>query len=588
MVILILFAALSGLVTVLSPCILPILPVVLSSSANRGKARPLGMIAGLILSFSIFTLVVSRLVALLGVPAGVLRLAAVVIIGLLGLSMLVPALSAWVEKGFRFLPGLVPQKTLPGSGFGPGFLTGASLGLVWAPCAGPILAAVTTLVAIQRLSFEVVLVILAYALGSGIPLLAIAYGGRALINRIPFLTRHLLRVQQTFGIVMVLTAGLIAFNVDTLVTTWVTGLVPPGWTATLDSFESSPAVSQQLSQLKPTQAAQPTPTAQPAAIAGASSQPKRDLPDLGAAPELTGINHWINSAPLTLKGLKGKVVLVDFWTYSCINCIRTLPYVTDWYSKYKDKGFVVIGVHTPEFEFEHDTSNVEEAVKRFKITYPVAQDNNYATWQAFNNMYWPAEYLIDAQGNVREENFGEGNYDQTEKSIQQLLAEAGHVANTALTQGAPASASDMQTPETYIGLSKRTNFAYTAGPSQIDIMASYSIPHTMPLNFWSISGEWTFQPEFAKAMIQGDEIELHFYARDVYLVMTSDQPVTAKVTLIHPIETNLSEDVNAQGVLTVKESRLYHLVRLKEAADGMVLVEFGQPGVELFAFTFGG
>jgi cytochrome c biogenesis protein CcdA/thiol-disulfide isomerase/thioredoxin len=422
MVIVILFAALSGLVTVLSPCILPILPVVLSSSANQGKARPVGVIAGLILSFSVFTLLVSRLVALLGLSANTLRLAAVVIIGLLGLSMIVPVLNTWVEKAFSLLPGLAPQNRQAGAGFGAGFLTGTSLGLIWAPCAGPILAAVTALVATQTISWGTVLVVVAYAIGSGVPLLAIAYGGRALIHHIPFLTRNLLRVQQTFGIVMVLTAGLIAFNADTLVTARVTAMIPASWNTALDSFETSPAVSQQLGQLVPGGPA----ISQPVPVTGGSSQIKMDLPNLGAAPDFTGISNWINSSPLTMKDLQGKVVLVDFWTYTCINCIHTLPYVTGWYSKYKDQGFVVIGVHTPEFSFEHETHNVTEAMKGFGITYPVAQDNDYATWKAYNNIYWPAEYLIDANGNLRYTHFGEGNYDVTEKVIQALLAESGH------------------------------------------------------------------------------------------------------------------------------------------------------------------
>ena len=590
MVILILFAALSGLVTVLSPCILPILPVVLSSSANRGKARPLGVIAGLILSFSFFTLLVSRLVALFGLPANTLRLAAVVIIGLLGLSMIIPVFSTWVERAFSRLPGLVSQNTKQSSGFGPGFLTGASLGLVWAPCAGPILAAVTTLVVTQMISLGAVLVVVAYAIGSGIPLLAIAYGGRALINRIPILTRNLLRVQQTFGLVMLLTAGLIAFNVDTLVTSWVTAMIPPSWNTALDSFETSPAVSQQLGQLKPAAAGQATATPQLLSVTGGSSQSQMDLPNLGTAPEFTGISNWINSPTLTMKGLLGKVVLVDFWTYSCINCIHTLPYVTSWYNKYKDQGFVVIGVHTPEFGFEHDTPNVEDAVKRFNITYPVAQDNDYATWQAFNNIYWPAEYLIDAHGNIRHTHFGEGSYAETEKAIQTLLAEAGHTdaQRVSLTRGVQTSAHDMETQETYVGLSRRSNFVYPAGPSQFDLMVTYSFPDELPLHHWALSGEWVFQPEFAQAVLLGDKLEMHFNAKDVYLVMTSDQPVTVKVTLVSPNQANQSEDVNGQGLMTVSQSRLYHLVNLGAFSEGTVVLQFQQDGVKIYSFTFDG
>jgi cytochrome c biogenesis protein CcdA/thiol-disulfide isomerase/thioredoxin len=352
MVILVLFSLLSGLVTVLSPCILPVLPIVLSTTLTGGKRRPLGVVTGLIVSFSIFTLLITQIVSLLGLSANVLRLAAVVIIGVLGLSLILPGLNALIERLFSRLPGLVKQGETQGSGFGSGLLTGASLGLIWAPCAGPILAAITTLAATQTLSLGSVLVVVAYAIGAGVPLLAIAYGGRNLMQRVPFLVRNTLQIQRVFGVVMILTAALIAFNVDTMVTAWVTDMVPASWTAKLNGFETSQAVTSQLSSL--------TGGSEPAASAAASGE----LQDDGSAPELTGITHWINSDPLTLGSLKGKVVLIDFWTYSCVNCVRTLPFLTSWYSKYQDQGLVIIGVHTPEFAFEHDTANVEQAVKR--------------------------------------------------------------------------------------------------------------------------------------------------------------------------------------------------------------------------------
>ncbi len=415
MVVLILFAALSGLVTVCSPCILPVLPVVLSSTLTGGKRRPMGVIAGLIVSFSVFTLAITQIVAWLGLSATSLRLAAVALIGVLGLSLIVPALGDRVERALSRLPGLA--RLSQGAGFGAGFLTGASLGLVWAPCAGPILAAVTALAATQRLSWGAAALVAAYAVGAGLPLLGIAYGGRAAMRRVPLFVRNTGRLQRVFGAVMVLTAALIAFNADTLVTAWATGLAPASWTAQLSGFESSPLVSRELGQLT---LATATPT--PSASAGS---PTPSLADLGPAPEITGIDHWINSSPLTLQEQRGKVVLVDFWTYSCINCIHTLPYVTAWYDHYKDDGFVVIGVHTPEFAFEQDTPNVEQAVERFDIAYPVAQDNTYLTWRAFDNQYWPAEYLIDANGHIRYEHFGEGSYARTEAAIQELLAAAG-------------------------------------------------------------------------------------------------------------------------------------------------------------------
>jgi cytochrome c biogenesis protein CcdA/thiol-disulfide isomerase/thioredoxin len=591
MVILVLFSILSGIVTVLSPCILPVLPIILSSSTASGKARPFGVIAGLIISFSVFTLAISRIVSLLGLSATVLRLAAVILIGLLGLGMVIPAFNGWIENRLSFLPGLASRgpNRATGTGFWPGFLTGTGLGLIWAPCAGPILAAVTTLAATQTVTFGAVVVVIAYALGAGIPLLAISYGGRALANRIPVLTRNLQRVQQGFGVAMILTAVLIGFGADTMVTTWVTNLVPASWTVSLNSFETSPAVSQALGQLKPT----PGQPAMGGSAAGTTDTPATpstaamDLPNLGPAPELVGINHWINSEPLTLKALRGKVVLIDFWTYSCINCIRTLPYVTDWYNKYKDQGLVVIGVHSPEFAFEHETPNVEAAAKQIKIVYPIAQDNDFATWQAYNNQYWPAEYFIDAKGNLRHTHFGEGNYAESEKILQALLAEAGKPVQADLTQGTTVEFSQQQTPETYVGLARQGHFA-SPEPDMPMQSLPYTLPSELPLHAFAVTGHWDFQSEFAQETEAGDQLVLHFYAKDVYLVMSSDQPVTAKVSLAQGDTLNHSEDLNARGQITVGAARLYHLVKLDRSGEGMVTLQFDQPGVRAYAFTFGG
>jgi cytochrome c biogenesis protein CcdA/thiol-disulfide isomerase/thioredoxin len=584
MLVLLFFAALSGLVTVFSPCILPVLPIVLSSTLSGGKRRPIGVIVGLIVSFSLFTLAITQIVTLLGLSANTLRLAAVAILGILGLSLIVPALSLRIEQALSRLPGLARQSQ--GSGFGSGLLTGASLGLVWAPCAGPILAAVTTLAATMRLSWGAAAVVGAYALGAGIPLLAIAYGGRAVIQRVPLFIRNMGRLQQVFGAVMVLTAVLIAFNADTLVTAWATNLLPSNWSAQISSFENSPLVSQQLNQLT-------QPTGTPAPLSGSlnssrgASMDASNLPDLGVAPEITDIDHWINSSPLTLQELRGKVVLVDFWTYSCINCIHTLPYVTAWYGKYKDDGFVVIGVHTPEFAFEHDTSNVEQAVQRFNIAYPVAQDNNYRTWQAFQNKYWPAEYLIDAEGHIRHEQFGEGNYKETEQAIQELLAAAGHPVKVPLNSQAPVADSAMQSPETYIGVDRQSNFASPqAVMDSVDTI--YSFPKNLPLNDFAVAGNWDFQAQYAQAAAAGTQLELHFAARDVYLVMSSEQPVKVRVDLLSPGQANSTEDIDPNNQITVQAARLYHIVHLDQPGEGQVVLQFDQPGAKVISFTFGG
>jgi len=576
MIILILFSLLSGLVTVLSPCILPVLPIVLSSTLTGGKRRPLGVVTGLIISFSIFTLAISQIVSLLGISANVLRIVAVVIIGVLGLGLILPGLNEMIEKLFNRLPGLVKQDGQQGSGFGSGFVTGASLGLIWAPCAGPILAAVTTLAATQAVTFGSVVVVVSYAIGAGIPLLAIAYGGRNLMQRVPFLVNNARKVQQTFGAIMILTALLIAFNVDTMVTAWVTEMVPSSWTAQLTQFETNPTVSKQLSNLN----------SDSGQNNGTTYDTGGSLQDLGLAPELTGITHWINSEPLTLSALKGKVVLIDFWTYSCVNCVRTFPFLKDWYSKYKDQGFVIIGVHTPEFAFEHETSNVEQAVKRFGIEYPVAQDNDYGTWRAYNNHYWPAEFLIGPDGHLRYTHFGEGHYDVTEMAIQTLLDEAGHPVDQALSDMNTSAFSQDQTPETYVGTSRQQNFS---SPEELvsGKASTYTIPATLPLHHFAVSGTWQFEPEYAKVTEAGSELELHFYAKDVYLVMDSALPSQVSVTLLSPDQPNQTEDLNPEGQVTIDQARLYHLVALDKAQEGTVVIEFDQPGVEAYSFTFG-
>ena len=295
---------------------------------------------------------------------------------------------------------------------------------------------------------------------------------------------------------------------------------------------------------------------------------------------------WINSPALKLADLRGKVVLIDFWTYSCINCIRTLPYVTAWFDKYKAQGLVVVGVHTPEFAFEHETANVQDATRRYHITYPVAQDNNYATWNAYNNLYWPAEYLIDARGHVRHTHFGEGNYDETEQVIQQLLAEAGQTVAAPLLQAGPVPMSQAQTPETYVGLGRGDALASPEKPVA-DRMASYSLPAHLPVNQFALDGQWTLADEYDTVEVAGARLRLHFVARDVYLVLApAGKAATVDVTL-PPGQANHSEDVDAQGRLQVSADRLYHIASLDGLQESTVELRFEQPGARVYAFTFG-
>ena len=580
MAILILFSLLSGIVTVLSPCVLPVLPIVLSSSASQGKKRPLGVITGLIISFSVFTLAIAQIVRLLGLSANTLRYIAIGVIGLLGISMIIPKFNEWIERALSFIPNLVKDGNKAGSGFWPGFLTGLSLGLVWAPCAGPILASVTALAATQEVSFASIIVVISYAIGSGIPLLAIAYGGRSLIQKVPFLSKNLGKVQKGFGVVMILTAVMIAFNVDVLVTTWLTDSLPGSLSRALTAFESSDVITEQLDEISGR-------ADQPSYFIFEDSETVEDiLPVLGVAPEITGISNWLNSEPLTLEQLRGKVVIVDFWTYSCINCVRTLPYLTDWHEKYADDGLVILGILTPEFEFEKDAKNVEDALRRFDIEYPVAQDNDYKTWRAYNNRYWPAKYIVDAQGNLRYYHFGEGKYEETELVIQQLLNEIGVDNSENLTEKIDKNYSSDQTPETYLGYGRQESFSSPEEIAQQETF-TYTIPEDIPLHHFALSGDWTINYEHVRADGLGAQLKLHFYAKDVFLVMDAENTGTVKVELLNTNKSNNSPDLNDVGEISVDEARLYHLVSFDEPQEGEVLITYQDAGIESFAFTFG-
>ncbi|MGZ6314081.1 MAG: cytochrome c biogenesis protein DipZ, partial [Candidatus Limnocylindrales bacterium] len=449
MILLLIVAFIAGVVTAVSPCVLPVLPIILATGTGGDRRRPYLVIAGLIASFSFFTLASVQIIEALRLPSSLLRDVAIAIVAVFGLTLLVPALSAAYERATARIPALGARMAHPG--VVGGLVTGVGLGLVWTPCAGPILGAVTSLAVTAPGSAATVALVVAYALGAGLPLLAIALGGRTALERMKLRSASPW-AGRALGALVLVTAGLMAVGADTAITADLTSAVPD-WTGTLQALERTQQVQSALSDLG-VGPRSPAGTGGPTDASG--------LPDLGPAAEFTGIDSWLNSKPLTIAGLRGKVVLVDFWTYSCVNCIRTLPYVESWYQKYASQGLVIVGVHTPEFAFEHDAGNVAAAIARFGITYPVAQDNEYATWNAYANEYWPADYLIDATGHIRNAHFGEGDYVQTEDEIRALLAAAGG-STTAL----PAAATSAPTPpitqsqtlETYLGTSRARQFA---------------------------------------------------------------------------------------------------------------------------------
>lgn len=575
MVILILFAFLAGVVTILSPCILPLLPIILSGSLSGGKKRPLGIVTGFIISFTFFTLTLSSLVKATGVNPDVLRTIAVVVITIFGASLLIPKTQLWMELLMSKLSGLIPQSTQSKDGFGSGVLVGISLGLIWAPCVGPILASVITLAATSQITFAAVLITLAYSLGTSIPMLLITYSGQQLLDKHRWLLTNSALIQRIFGVLMIATAIAIFFNIDRKFQTYLITAFPQ-YGAGLTALEDNKLVQTQLSKLG----------GEDTGLASGLL-----LPQTQRAPDFTGGTNWLNTEqPLSLAtNLKGKVVLVDFWTYSCINCVRTFPYLRKWYETYKEKGFVIVGVHSPEFAFEKDTENVTMALKEYDLQYPVVQDNDFAIWQAYSNKYWPAHYLIDKDGYIRYLHFGEGKYSETENAIRALLDEA------------PLSEAEMQvdpsfrkqSPEIYLGYGRAENYV----PSKeivINKPWQYSpASQALPTDAVSLSGNWNVQEEYIVAEDDTAALELRFLAETVYLVLSAaDSDVgkgTVKVLLDGKTlpEKYYTQDVGEDGSLTVTVPKKYDILTTpNQYAEHLLRLEFPK-GISAYAFTFG-
>ena len=537
-------AFVAGVVTAISPCVLPVLPIVFAGGAAGGRRRPYAIVAGLVASFTLFTLAATALLSALGLPDDLLRNIAIGIVLLVGLSLLLPPLARVLERPFQALGRRAPSDA------GGGFLLGASLGLLFTPCAGPVIAAVAALAATSRVSVESVVITLSYAMGAGVVLLLFALAGETGMNLRP-LRVHAPQVRQALGGVIVGVALLMILGLDLRLATYV-----PGYTKSLQRIERADASRRELDRL----------------LAGdRHALPENQLHDFGEAPDFTGIQGWLNSKPLTLALLRGKVVLVDFWTYSCINCLRTLPYVERWAEAYRKAGLVVVGVHTPEFAFEHVPANVERAVRSLDVTYPVALDNDYGTWQAWGNQYWPAKYFVDRQGHVRFAHFGEGDYERSENVIRTLLAEK------ALPPPVSASIEDETpteplTPETYLGSARIDRFVGSRIVPGRE--AEYTIPQAVPQNSLAYGGRWTVEEE---SIVAGEDarLRLAFRAQKVFLVLGGKGRVHVAVDG-HPVKS-----------VDVTEDRLYTIVELPgQTADHTLDLDF-TPGTEAYAFTFG-
>ncbi len=581
-------AYLGGVLTILSPCILPVLPFVFARADRPFLRSGLPMLIGMALTFAL----IATLAAVGGgwaVEANQYgRIAAIALLALFGLTLLFPALSDWMTRPLVALGARLSQSAQDAgdASIVPSLLLGIATGLLWAPCAGPVLGLILTGAALQGANLQTSLLLAAYAAGAATSLaLALLVGGRlfAAMKRSIGVGEW---IKRGLGAAVLAAVVAIALGLDTgLLTRLSLASTASLEQNLLDRFHATPrggASTAMMMQAKPG--------------ANGDGAGSKTLPIEGEMPTLPAATAWLNSQPLTNADLKGKVVLVDFWTYSCINCLRTLPYVRAWAEKYKDQGLVVIGVHTPEFAFEKKLDNVKQATVDLKVGYPVAVDNDYAIWRAFHNQYWPAHYFIDAKGFIRHMHAGEGNYDESERVIQQLLAEAGKgvgLMPLVSVSGAGAEAAsngEVRSPETYVGYDRAENFISTGGAVQ-DAPHVYNLG-TPKLNEWGLTGDWTVGEEHAALNAKDGGIVYRFHARDLHLVLgpaADGKPIRFRVTLdgAAPGE-NHGTDINAQGYGTITGQRLYQLIRQKgEITERTFKIEFLDPGAQAYAFTFG-
>ncbi|MCP2065571.1 UNVERIFIED_ORG: cytochrome c biogenesis protein CcdA/thiol-disulfide isomerase/thioredoxin [Pseudomonas reinekei] len=588
---LLVLAYLGGVLTIVSPCILPVLPFVFARTGQPFVKSGLPLLVGMALTFAL----VATLAAVGGGWVVQLnqygRWLALVFVALFGLTLLLPRLAErltrpLVAAGSRLSEAAgTDARPRPGASF----LIGVATGLLWAPCAGPILGLLLTGAALQGASIQTTFLLLAYAAGAATSLaLALLLGGKVFtamkrsIGAGEWLRRGL-------GAAMLAGVAAIALGLDT-------GVLARFSTASTGGIEQ--ALVEKLSGKLPRNSG--AMMAQNSTTGGAVQVAEKSpgtLPVEGSLPPLEGAVQWLNSPPLDAQALKGKVVLVDFWTYSCINCLRSLPYVKAWAEKYRDQGLVVIGVHAPEFAFERDVNNVTKAMKDLGIHYPVAIDNEFKIWRAFNNEYWPAHYFADAQGRIRYHHFGEGAYAESERVIQQLLREAGGKVADGLieakadgVQMAPDS-NEVRSPETYVGYQRAEHFVPQTALVP-DKVATYNPPAQLALNDWSLGGQWHVGSERATASATDSRIVYRFHARDLHLVLgpgADGKPVRFKVLIDGKAPgDDHGMDVAPDGSGTVTEQRLYQLVRQSGGVqDRTFSIEFLDPGASAYAFTFG-
>jgi cytochrome c biogenesis protein CcdA/thiol-disulfide isomerase/thioredoxin len=594
MLLLMLFALVAGAGTAITPCVLPVVPALLSASALGGRRRPVGIVLGLALTFTIAIVALAQLVKGVGLAGGAVRSLAVVVLLAFGVVLLVPGLAERVQAPLSRLGRFGPRTR--GSGFWSGVGVGGALGFVCAPCAGPILAAVTSVSASGGASVRVIAVALAYAVGLSAVMLLYGLGGRAVLDRVRRRARgH--TVERALGVVLLATGVVMATNLDVRFEEALAKdtSLPAIFVDPTRALENSGAVQNRLASLRPRSrfaVRQSHQVAIPAAQEVGVSIPgvrTPSLPKLGAAPDFTHTERWFNTPggrPLSLTRLRGRVVLVDFWTYTCINCIRTLPFLKGLYATYHRYGLRVVGVETPEFTFEQEASNVAQAISSDGLRYPIVQDNAYGTWNAYQNQYWPAEYLIDARGQVRHTQFGEGSYREDEAAVRQLLYEAGaRRLPPPMSAHAIVPSSGLGTPETYLDAQRNQGFAQ---PLQSGTHF-YPGVDSPSLNEFGLHGTWTVTNQSATPRSLGANITGRFQAAHAYLVLTSagNLPRSVHISLDgHSIAAaQAGADVHA-GVVTVRGQRLYALVSLPDAQQHTLTLQI-PPGVTAYDFTFG-
>ena len=585
---LLLLAYLGGVLTLLSPCILPVLPFVFARAGGSFLRSTLPLLLGMAITFTLVASLAAVGSAWVAQANQVGRWVALVVMAVFALALLLPAfadrlLAPFQRAGARLSARADAADEAGRGGAGTSLLIGIATGLLWAPCAGPILGLVLTGAALEGASAGTSSLLLAYALGAVTALaLAVWVGGRV-FNALKARLGLGNTLRRILGVAALLAVVAIAMG-------WDTGVL------TRLSSVSTARLEQGLLEA--------VPGATPAggkALTTTAARVDAPLPVEGTLPALDGATGWLNSPPLDREQLRGKVVLVDFWTYSCINCLRAMPFVHDWAERYREHGLVVVGVHTPEFAFERNPRNVMSAVEQLGVTYPVALDNNYSIWRAFENQYWPAHYFVDAQGRIRAHQFGEGNYAHSEQVIRRLLQEAGQRdlpppldAGAATLQGVAEQADmgNLRSPETYLGHARAEHFASPGGLRKGQPF-DYALPARWTLNDWALAGRWTVDQEAATLQSPGGRVAFRFHARDLHLVLApagNGAPVRFRVLLDgKPLPAaDAGGDVRPDGTGQVDEHRLYQLVRQRDSVgEHLFEIEFLDPGVQAYAFTFG-